>query len=237
MANGRASGNTEVEDIGGRYARRASIPASRYSFASPDVFRQQATLDRAIYALLMRNGYSHFPELRLLEVGCGGGGNVLRFLRWGFDPAHIVANELLPERIAAARRALPDLVTILPGDARSLASNDQFDIVFQSTVMSSILDNRFQEELAHSMWELVAPGGILLSYDFAVNNPRNGDVRGVPVSRIRELFPRGDRYDVRLVTLAPPIARLVARSGPAFSVLNAVVPLRTHRLVAVRKPV
>jgi hypothetical protein len=66
--------------------------------------------------------------------------------------------------------------------------------------------------------------------DFTYNNPNNPDVRGVPVNRIRELFPNG-KLMVRRVTLAPPIARRVCRIHPAlYSLFNVFPFLRTHVL-------
>ena len=41
------------------------------------------------------------------------------------------------------------------------------------------------------MWRWVRPGGGVLWYDFTFDNPRNPDVRGVPLARVRELFPHG----------------------------------------------
>ena len=59
------------------------------------------------------------------------------------------------------------------------------DIVLQSTVFSSLLDDAFQQRLADTMWRWLKPGGAVLWYDFTVNNPRNPDVRGVPLARVR----------------------------------------------------
>jgi hypothetical protein len=68
-----------------------------------------------------------------------------------------------------------------------------------------------------------------------VNNPRNPDVRGVPVARIRQLFPQGQVRAQRL-TLAPPLGRAAARAHPAlWSLLNALPWLRTHVLAWVQK--
>jgi hypothetical protein len=76
----------------------------------------------------------------------------------------------------------------------------------------------------------------VLWYDFTVDNPRNPDVRGVPVGRIRELFPQG-RLTYRRVTLAPPVARAVCRAHPVlYPVLNALPWLRTHVLAWIEKP-
>jgi hypothetical protein len=76
-----------------------------------------------------------------------------------------------------------------------------------------------------------------LWYDFTVNNPFNPNVRGVPVERIRELFPHGEMR-VRRLTLVPPLARVVTRIHPTlYTALNLCTWLRTHVLVWIEKPV
>jgi hypothetical protein len=109
-------------------------------------------------------------------------------------------------------------------------------MVMQSTVFSSLLDDAFSQRLADAMWRWTKPGGAVLWYDFTVNNPRNPDVRGVPLARLRELFPQG-RITARRVTLAPPISRLVCRVHPAaYGLVNALPWLRTHVLCWIAKP-
>ena len=76
----------------------------------------------------------------------------------------------------------------------------------------------------------------MLWYDLRVDNPRNADVRGVPLARLRELFRRRD-IGARRVTLAPPLARRVCRWHPAlYGVFNALPLLRTHLLAWIEKP-
>ena len=86
------------------------------------------------------------------------------------------------------------------------------------------------------MWRWVKPGGGVLWYDFTVDNPRNPDVRGVPLARVRALFPEG-RVQARRITLAPPIARAVTRVHPSlYTLFNTLPPLRTHVLAWIEKP-
>jgi hypothetical protein len=85
------------------------------------------------------------------------------------------------------------------------------------------------------MWALAKPGGGVLWYDFIFNNPRNPDVRGVPLHRIRQLFPAGKIHHWKL-TLAPPLSRRVTRLHPVlYSVFNLVPFLRTHVLCWIEK--
>jgi hypothetical protein len=124
-------------------------------------------------------------------------------------------------------------VRLLAGDASTanVAAASQ-DLVLQSTVFSSILDDALQQRVADAMWRWLKPGGAVVWYDFTVNNPRNPDVRGVPIARVRELFPQG-RFAARRVTLAPPLARAFPAAYPVF---NLIPWLRTHRLVLIDKP-
>jgi hypothetical protein len=139
--------------------------------------------------------------------------------------------------VALARACLPAAVSLFEGDATRLqVEPGSQDVVFVSTVFSSLLDDGFQQQLAEVMWRWVKPGGGVLWYDFIVNNPRNPDVRGVPVSRVRALFPQG-RLQCQRVTLAPPIARAVTGVHTGlYPVFNAVPLLRTHVLAWVAKP-
>ncbi len=225
----------EPDAVVARYAHRADAAAGRpdrYSFLQPDVWQAVQERQRVMLRLFRRLGWTTLADRRVFEVGCGEGGNLLELLRIGFAPQHLAGVELLPERLARARQALPVALSLHAGDASTLTLPAQaFDIVLQSTVFSSLLDDAFQQRLAAQMWRWVAPGGGVLWYDFAVDNPRNPDVRGVPLARVRALFPQAQAQAWR-VTLAPPLARAACRLHPAlYGVFNRVPLLRTHRLV------
>ncbi len=232
----------EPRALAARYARRQAVGlADRYSPLQPDVWQTLQERQRGLIALLLQAGWSDPGPLHLTEVGCGGGGNLLELLRLGFKPEHLQGVELLPERHAQARAVLPASTRLWLGDAADpaqapVAAASQ-DLVLQSTVFSSLLDDAFQQRLAQVMWHWLRPGGAVVWYDFAVDNPRNPDVRGVPLARVRQLFPQARRIEARRVTLAPPLARVVCRMHPAlYGLCNALPLLRTHRLAWIEKP-
>lgn len=224
----------EIAAIAERYARRDA--GDRYSLLRPEVWQMLQERERALLKqLALRPG--RLQDWRLTEVGCGAGGNLLELLRTGFAPEHLTGVELLQERFELARRVLPPAVQLRLGDATQadIAPASQ-DFVFQSTVFSSILSDAVQQQLADAMWRWLRPGGAVLWYDFIVDNPRNADVRGVPLRRVRELFPEA-RVSSQRLTLAPPLARLVCRLHPgAYTVFNCIPWLRTHVLAIVQKP-
>jgi len=228
----------ELAAIRERYLRREALSADRrYHMLNPAVWQSVQERQRAMLRLLARETVrSDLSKLRLVEVGCGSGGNLLELLRFGFDATNLEGLELLEDRFLQAKHALPAELKLALGDASAAErAAESFDIVLQSTVFSSLLDDAFQQRLADAMWGWVKPGGGVLWYDFTVDNPRNPDVRGVPMRRIRALFPQG-RVQFERVTLAPPIARAVTRLHPSlYTLFNLFPPLRTHVLAWIAK--
>ena len=244
--------HSEAQAVELRYGRRQTHsqqdgPLDRYSALRSEVWlalqeRQRALL-RGFAACAQSRASATMVHPQpmaawsLVEVGCGDGGNLLDLLRWGFLPPHLLGLELLPERLDHARRVLPASTPLWLGDATQapVAPASQ-DFVLQATVFSSLLDDSFQRQLACQMWSWLRPGGAVIWYDFTVNNPRNPDVRGVPLRHVQALFPQARITSERL-TLAPPLARAVCRVHPVFyPVFNAVPVLRTHVLAWLHKP-
>lgn len=229
------SEHPELDAVAERYARRSA--GDRYSPQQPDVQHLLRERRRALLELMAAHGVTETAALDLAEVGCGSGNNLIELIDMGFSAARLQGVELLPERHALARAALPEATRLWLGDASTapIADGSQ-DLVLQFTVFSSLLDDVFQERLAGAMWRWVKPGGAVLWYDFTVDNPFNRDVRGVPLARVQALFPQG-RMDHRRITLAPPLARALCRVHPGLlPVFNLLPWLRTHVLAWVEKP-
>jgi hypothetical protein len=98
-----------------------------------------------------------------------------------------------------------------------------------------VLDKGVRRLIANQICRVLAPGGVLLWYDFAINNPRNVNVRKITRKEVAALFPEL-RGQIKSVTLAPPLTRLVApRSRALANVLEAIPFLRTHLLAVLMK--
>ena len=218
-----------------RYARRGA--PERYSFLQPDVCLSVHERQRAMLGFFRDAGWTTMADKRAVEVGCGAGGNLLEFLRLGFLPERLTGIELLPDRAAQAKHVLPAALRLLEGDATAAPiETASQDLVLQSTVFTSLLEAATRKAMAAAMWRWLAPGGAVLWYDFTVDNPRNPDVRGVPLAELRALFPQA-RITARRVTLAPPLARVVCRVHPSlYTLFNALPPLRTHVVAWLAKP-
>lgn len=232
---------TGEDPLARAYARRAVDPevAARDSLLLPATARLLAERQMAMWRLLADLGWTvdTLTARRVLEVGCGDGGNLLDLLRGGCAPERLTGVERLPERAALARSRLPAACRVVCGDAQDLGPEAAGqDLVLLFTVMSSVLDPAERTRLADRVWQLLAPGGAVLLYDFTLDNPRNPAVRGVRPAEWRRWWPHAERRIERRLTLAPPIARRLGRATPwAYGLLSAVPGLCLHRLVAVTK--
>ena len=219
------------------YQRRArEIPADAYSLARPDVaFAYTQRVRRSVQALAQEGRYPP-SGLRICEVGCGTGQWLVDFVNWGAAPNNLYGVDLDPERLQVAKERVPGADLRVANATHLPWGQDFFDIVLQSTVFTSILDQQMKQAVAAEMLRVLKPGGLILWYDFRYDNPRNPNVRGVRSGEIRSLFPN---CPIRLtrVTLAPPIARLVVPISWILALLLEKLSfLRTHYLGVVRKP-
>lgn len=225
--------HAEVDRIRARYARRAerALEGVGDGPLRSNMVRGRVEKERALAAAF--RPLAPLAHRRLLDVGCGEGYELLNFIIFGFWPEHLVGVELLPDAVATARKVVPPDVRIIEADAATVDFEPaSFDVVYQSTVFTSILSDAYAASLAERLWSWVRPGGIVLWYDFIYDNPRNPDVRGYPLKKIRALFPQA-AMRVQRLTLAPPIARRVPDALQGL--LGAVPLLRTHVLVSLEK--
>ena len=226
----------ELERIRDEYARRARDGryAQWYSTFNPaEVFFLQER-ERALLRLLHDYLPSERSTLRTLDVGCGHGHLLSQFVTYGFRRAGLIGIDFLPERLERARKSYPAL-TFARANAAALPFADaSFGLVLQFTVFTSVLDDAMRRALASEMLRVLKPDGFIVWYDHRWN-PVNHQVRGIGAAEIRRLFP-DCQYDVRRVTLAPPLTRrIVPRSWLLGAFLSAMPLLRTHYLAAIRK--
>lgn len=217
----------ELKAIGERYSRRLhkQQPGLQSEFEKKVVHERESR-----YGAIIRNRFINPSQLSVIEIGAGRGFNIDFFKRLGVLPENIYANELLADRAAQLKINHPD-INVIEGNALDISSEKKFDIVFQSTVFTSVLDDDFRKNLAEKMKLLTKDNGIILWYDFMFDNPRNKDVRKVTVNEIRNLFPSAARIKFWKVTLAPPIGRRVGKLYPLFNLLPL---LRTHVIAEIK---
>jgi len=222
----------ERERIQLEYDRRAREISPDLYAAWQSAPRFMERRNRTGATMLRRLGVFPNSRDRCLEVGFGNIGWLSELIDWGVSESNLHGIELYPDRARKVREILPG-ADLRIGDAVELPWGDQtFQLVVASTLFTSVLDNDVRRLIADEIIRVLAPGGALLWYDFAYNNPRNPNVRGIRRVEIKKLFPTL-RGKIRTVTLAPPLARLIApRWWTLATLLESIPLLRTH-LIAV----
>jgi ubiquinone/menaquinone biosynthesis C-methylase UbiE len=226
----------EEARIRGAYARRGTARKEYSWFDAGHLFMIQQ-LERRVLAALARHGMAPLRSKHILEVGCGNGHWLREFIKWGATPENLTGIDLLPERIEQACRLSPRGIAFTRGNATELSFPDEsFEIVLQATMFTSILDHAVKKKIASEMLRILNPDGVLLWYDFRVNNPWNPDVRGIEKAEIAKLFPNC-RITLERITLAPPLLRVLARCTWLGSYALSAIPWAcTHYLGTIRKP-
>ena len=184
---------------------------------------------RLIRKILAERCGEKINDLRFLEIGCGHGQWLTEFQVFGLREENMAGIDFDRERAVFAKSRFP-MADIREGTAEALPWPDgSFDIVFQSTVFSSVLSEDSQRQIASEMKRVCRKGGVILWYDFTCNSPSNPNVKGVGKRQVRKLFEPW-HCESQTVTLAPPLARrIVPFSWPAAELLETFCPfLRTH---------
>jgi hypothetical protein len=218
------------------YRRRDyEIPTDLYAPWQPAEIFMRAGRKRVAATMLHQAGVFPRQGDQCLEVGFGSQGWLGDLITWGIRENDLHGIELDSSRVRHAKEILPN-ADLRVGDATVLPWNENsFRLVILSTVFTSILDSSIRELLASEVTRVIAPGGALLWYDFAVDNPRNPNVRGVGRKELLRLFPSLVGR-IKRVTLAPPIARLlVPKSFTLALLLECLPPVRTHLLAVLVK--
>lgn len=227
--------SSDIQRLQTEYAKRdIRLQDSKiYSTFNPSYLFTVQQRQRDVIDLLRRSGIDSLSDKRILEIGCGRGDVLHELLFHRIVSQQLHGVELLPDRLIMAGERFPG-INLVAADGRHLPyPSGRFDLVMQSTVFSSILDETIKANIAVEMLRVLKPSGLVLWYDFWLN-PTNPQTRGIRKAEIYSLFPNC-LLTFRRITLAPPLTRkLVPMSWIAATILEKFIFLNTHYLVAIQ---
>jgi ubiquinone/menaquinone biosynthesis C-methylase UbiE len=211
-------------------------PAGYYSFFDPGNLFLVQEREKLLLKRLRQHDRASLAGSRLLEVGCGAGHWLREFIKWGVSPQDTTGVDLRPDVLTAAARLCPEGVTLRCSNGSVLEFPDEsFDLVLQSLVFTSVLDPTMKQQMAREMVRVLKKNGLIIWYDFHVDNPWNPNVRGVRKAEVMRLFPDCDCTFDR-VSLALPLAkRLAPWSWLLCYVLDRLRLFNTHYLALIHK--
>jgi SAM-dependent methyltransferase len=228
----------ERRQVEAAYARRAAaITDERYSLLSPSNLYMAHQRERELVRQLRRRGIT--PEwlarCRVLEVGSGSGANLRRMIDYGVPARNLFGFDLLADRLLDSRSRCPE-IAVMQADGTAIPFRDrEFDLILHFGVFSSLRQPATRRAFAAEMRRVLRPDGLILWYEFRVDNPRNPDVKAVTPAELRTLFPDCDCAFGRTI-LAPPLTRLLYPRWPGFCELLGRVPFLLTHYVASLQP-
>lgn len=107
------------------------------------------------------------PGMRILDAGCGGGRNIVYFLREGYE---VFAADSSPEAVAAVRTLAAKLAPALPPSnfrvepVENMSFDDaSADVVICNTVLHFAADDAHFRSMLDGCWRALKPGGLFFS--------------------------------------------------------------------------
>jgi len=227
---------SEIDRIKKTYKKRDEAGKSQlYSFLNKATLFAYHQREKLILKLFCEWNIRNLSDKKILDVGCGAGGVLRNFIKYGAIPENLYGIDLLPDRIETAKKLSPHINFYLGSATELPFENEFFDIVMQFTVFTSILDYSMKQKIAQEMLRVLKPDGIILWYDYFISKPTNPDVEGVGKREIKNLFPNC-KFEFHKITLAPPIARLlVPISWMLCELLEKIKIFNTHYLCIIKK--
>lgn len=204
----------------------ADSPASRY-------MRERKW--RSILGVLTRHRAS-LVNAWCVDLGSGSTGDAARLGEFEKTTRGIVAFDLIPARLSDARRANPGLAVVAADATRMPLPDRSVGVVYQSTMLSSVLDPGLRAGMLADIRRVLKEGGVFISYDTRYPNPWNRHTRPVRASELKRAF-QGWPHTSMSLTGIPQLVRFLAPfSTTACRVVEALPPLRSHLLFVACRP-
>lgn len=228
--------------------------SARYDYLNPAYLFHMHEREREILSFLNRKGIG-IRGLKVLEVGCGTGHILQRFLE--FEAKEVFGIDLIEERIKKGRSKYLN-VNLMCGDAQHLPFEEaSFDLVTQFMCFSSILNEEMRFNVAKEMWRALKPGGTVLFYEMRppsaflkyisglsrwfyplrkdrVEFRRKDYIRFLTVDDIRKFFPDG-KIEYKIVSLDFSVAERIAKYHFLAEFLSLFSFMKSHNLVIIKK--
>ena len=126
---------------------------------------QFGSIDIYLFDQLLRGRLQ--PGMSLLDAGCGGGRNLVYFLRNGFK---VYGVDQSATAIVQAKSLATELLNDIESDQfrvenvdRMSFSNETFDVVVSSAVLHFANDEEHWQAMVSEMWRVLKPGGIFFA--------------------------------------------------------------------------
>lgn len=192
--------------------------------------------DVALYRYLRNNDLLPIKDKKIVDFGCGTGGRLRELIRFGANPKNLFGIDLSEKRISICNEYFPNIDTQVGSCSSTNFPDDYFDVVINSTMLSSVLDDSTAQSISKEMRRVLKPRtGKIMWYDLRIDNPFNPNVRGYSAKDIERLF-FGFRLDLITISLPPQIRVVINRLPFIYPLIHFFPFFRTHKFGFLHSP-
>ena len=126
---------------------------------------QFGNIDIYLFDQLLKGNLA--PGISLLDAGCGGGRNLVYFLRQSYE---VFAVDTNPQAVQQVQALAASIAPHLPAQNFQVAdvadlpfANAQFDLIISSAVLHFARDTQHFDQMLAEMWRVLKPGGMLFA--------------------------------------------------------------------------
>lgn len=242
----------ETMRIQNEYKRRDSQQLNKcYQYENP-AFQFHMQEREWMLMSMLRLAKVDLSNMDMLEVGCGTGHILNRFIEFGVR--RVYGLDLMGERLKTGARCYNNAQWIQGNAATLPFATQSFDLVTQFMCISSVIEPTIRQMVAKEMWRVLRPGGWLLHYDMRplpcslqlagkiargaglIRPKKVMSTPIIPVSKneLYEWFPSIE-FHIRSVSLRFEFAELARYSHCVAHLLSRLPFLRSHYLALIRK--
>lgn len=140
-------------------------PAQRQNSKPMNIKEYFGDIDIYLFDQILKNRFA--PNSRILDAGCGGGRNLVYFMREGYEVFGIDQNE---NAVEYCRNLAKTIAPYLPEHNFNLATVEKlpfpdffFDLVISSAVLHFAENEHHFHQMFDEMWRVLRPNGILFA--------------------------------------------------------------------------
>ncbi len=125
-------------------------------------------IDIYLFDQILKNRFS--PEMRILDAGCGGGRNLVYFLRNGFPVFGVDQNPDAIEYVRGLAQMLAPATAAVPPENFRVSNIEDlpfpdkfFDVVVSCAVLHFAVDEPNFDRMLQEMWRVLKPSGLFFA--------------------------------------------------------------------------
>ena len=214
MQDRQSEDQAELERIRSVYESYAGDARKQRAWADGTAHRFQLKRKWARIREGLRRENLFPPESCILDLGVGSGTECLSLLESGFRPEALIALDLSENRVRSARVKYRWLRAMVGDGTRLPFRDESFDVVYQSTMVSSVLDASRRAAILKEAGRVLRPGGAFIT-DNLIWGGRvltdDSSPETVAIRRFTSMIAESDAWD------------------------GSVIPIRDGLMLAIRK--